>query len=226
MVSLISDEKRLKLAERAVSHLIEYSNDFEFIYVDNASAFKLNCEKDIDIYIKNKKNVGITKAFNQGFKLASGEVILFVDNDIDIEKGWQEKTLEILNQKYDALSLTECHDFEKYKRGIFEKKSIQFPLYRDCFWLIKRRVFEKIGLFDENIFCYNEGLDFFIRMCQAGLTSAVTSDIHHWHLHNEMPYIHNDIKEKDRQYLNKKWNITSRVEGINLAIQLFNKNKI
>ncbi len=226
MVSLISNEKRLKLAERAVKHLIEYSHDFEFIYVDNASPFRLHCEKDVDIYIKNQKNIGIMKAFNQAFKLSSGEVILFVDNDIDIGKGWQEKALAILDQKYDALSLTECRDFEKFSKGILKEGPTLCPRYLDCFWLIKRTVFEKIGLLDENLFCYGEGMDFFIRMCQAGLSSAVTSDVQHWHLHQCMPYIRQGLKEQDKNYIRKKWKLNKFSDGITLGISLFKKNKI
>jgi len=225
MVSLIADEKRVVLAERAVNHLIKYSNNFEFIYVDNGSSFRLDCEKDVDIYIRNKENIGITKAFNQGFKLSSGEVIAFVDNDIDIKSDWQEKTLDILNQKYDALSLYECNDYNKYLSDASLKKYTSCPLYRDCFWLIKRDVFNKIGLLDENIFCYSEGLDFFIRMCQAGLSSAVISEVQHWHRHQCMPYIDDSTKNKDILYLKEKWGINSNKEGINLAIQLFNKHK-
>ena len=225
MISLISSEKRLKIAERAVEHLIKYSNDFEFIYVDNASPFRLKCENNVNIYIRNKNNVGITKAFNQAFKLSKGEIILFVDNDTDIKKGWQEKALKILNQHFDALSLEECKDYKKFENNTCVIKPIISPLYRDCFWLIKRRVFEKIGLFDENIFCYGEGLDFYIRMCQAGLTSAVTSDVQHYHLHALMPYISNELKNKDRQYSYKKWKINSDKEGLLLGTQLLREYK-
>ena len=183
----------------------------------------MNCERDIDIYIKNKKNIGITRAFNQAFKLSKGKVILFVDNDTDIKKDWQERTFKILDQKINALGLTELHDYEKFKLTNFESNQLSCPNYRDCFWLIKREVFDKIGLFDENIFCYGEGLDFYLRMCQAGLISAVTSYTH-WHLHSLMKYISQEIKNKDISYLKKKWKLNDLLpDGQKLGLQLSKK---
>jgi len=225
MVSLISNDFRKKIAERAIKHLIDYSKNFEFIYIDNSlKEYELEDKSNIDIYIKNKENIGITAAFNQGYKLSSGDIILFVDNDIDIKKDWQENAFKKL-EKYDAVSLIEVKDFDKFQNNEINITEDKFPFYHDSCWLIKRKVFKKIGLLDEKIFCYNEGLDFFIRMCNEGLKSAVISNVFHWHLHSELPYIKIEIKEKDIKYVKQKWGIFSNTEGINLAIKNYAKNR-
>jgi len=224
MVSLISNDFRKRIAERAIKHLVEYSENFEFIYIDNSpKEYELFNKTDIDIYIKNKENIGITSAFNQGYKLSTGDIILFVDNDVDIKKNWQAEAYKKL-EIYDSVCLEEIKDFKKFEKNAIEIEKDIFPYYHDSFWLIKRKVFEKIGLLDEKIFCYNEGLDFFIRMCNVGLKSAVITDAYHWHLHSELPYIKNKVKEKDIKYVQDKWNISSNSDGINLAIKSYKKH--
>lgn len=68
---------------------LDYSN-LEFIYVNNGSndgtREYLESFKEIKL-INNDKNLGTSVARNQGAKRASGEYILFMDDDIDILDG-------------------------------------------------------------------------------------------------------------------------------------------
>jgi GT2 family glycosyltransferase len=69
-------------------------NDHEIILVDNGSDDKT---KDIPCSIRNKTNLGFARACNQGFSKASGEYVLFLNNDIRVESNhttWTEDLIQ------------------------------------------------------------------------------------------------------------------------------------
>lgn len=69
----------------------------EKILIDNNST--VGEIKDwADIYIKNKTNLGYCKAVNQGFKLASGDLIAVANNDIIVSGNWLEVAKEIFEK--------------------------------------------------------------------------------------------------------------------------------
>ena len=86
---------------------------FEVIIVDNGSSDKTVAmienfrkkNKNI-IFVKNKKNLGYSKANNQGLKRASGEFVLFLNSDVLVKKGDWLQLLAILrkNEKIGALT--------------------------------------------------------------------------------------------------------------------------
>ncbi|MEN8905457.1 MAG: glycosyltransferase family 2 protein [Clostridiales bacterium] len=55
--------------------------------------------KDSRVLVVNKKNEGVSKARNQGIKMAKGKYIMFVDSDDWIEKDCVETFLEIIEEK-------------------------------------------------------------------------------------------------------------------------------
>ena len=73
--------------------------DCELIIVDNASTIGsdqllMNC----DTYIRNKQNLGYPKAVNQGLKLAHGDLIAVVNNDIRVSPNWIKVTQEVFKR--------------------------------------------------------------------------------------------------------------------------------
>lgn len=72
-------------------------NADEKIMVDNNSTVDV-CDWFSDwrdILIKNKTNIGYPAAVNQGFKLASGDLIAVANNDIRVMGNWREVAEEI-----------------------------------------------------------------------------------------------------------------------------------
>ncbi len=80
--------------------------DYEIIVVDNASSDgTIDRIKNLEFKIKNlkaiynKKNVGYSKANNQGLKIAKGEYILFLNSDVIIEKLQFKRFLNYLDSR-------------------------------------------------------------------------------------------------------------------------------
>jgi len=77
----------------------DYPN-FEVIVVDNGSQdrsweFLKNLSKSNIIAIRNDKNLGPSKARNQGIQIAKGKYVAFLDNDTAIHPSWLKEAIKV-----------------------------------------------------------------------------------------------------------------------------------
>ncbi len=90
--------------------LSQLSSEHEIIIIDNASSDETPQEmrelerslqmKDTLIYRRNEENVFHSKACNQGFRISTGENVLFLNNDIRIKAnhvGWTKTIIDSCN---------------------------------------------------------------------------------------------------------------------------------
>lgn len=75
-----------------------YNFQYEVFVIDNASEGFENIELGFPLVkiIRNKSNLGFSRANNQGLKSAVGEYILFINPDTEVLKGSLDKMLEFL----------------------------------------------------------------------------------------------------------------------------------
>lgn len=178
---------------------------YEIIVVDNASS------DDTRDYLRrhprvqllaNATNRGFPAAANQGIRAASGQQILLLNNDTIVTTGWLERLLSALEQEHVGLvgpcsncvsgpqevtvgykNLTDLDgwawDWSRAHRGqtVTLDRLVGFCL------LVRREVFEKIGLLDERfgIGCYEDD-DICRRAIAAGFRAVVAQDafVHHF----------------------------------------------
>ena len=69
---------------------------FELIGIDNGSAPEAaTVVRDLfDVSIRNETNLGFAAAMNQGLEHASGEFVVFLNNDTELPPGWAPPLLE------------------------------------------------------------------------------------------------------------------------------------
>ena len=77
--------------------------NYEIIFIDDASTDKslkevINFKSKILRVFRNKKNLGIEKTSNFGFKKAKGKYICRVDSDDRVESNFVETILKILKK--------------------------------------------------------------------------------------------------------------------------------
>lgn len=71
---------------------------------DSTKEILLTYEKKFNnIKVFNNENSGASYSRNFGISVATGEYIMFVDADDLLSKGWSEKLLPLLNEKYDFI---------------------------------------------------------------------------------------------------------------------------
>ena len=83
---------RCDLTEKCLLSLLDETLDpFDLVLVDNASTDNTTL---IDVTIRNPENYGFARACNQGADRASGDFIVFLNNDTEVHEGWLEALLK------------------------------------------------------------------------------------------------------------------------------------
>lgn len=212
--------------------------DYELIFVDNGSKDgtikfleKLKEEKGNIKIIKNDINLGFAKANNQGIKIAKGEYVLLLNNDVILSRNWLEKLVicmesdknigvvgpltnhavgqQVINYTFskknnDVLKFAEIINM-KYS-GVYEHthRIIGFCM------LIKREVIDQVGLLDERFGPGGfEDYDYCLRVNQHGYKIMIAKDVFVYHFggrgysKNDLDY--NNLRKQNFQIFVDKW---------------------
>ena len=172
----------------------------EIIIVDNGSSdgsieyiTELNRRKKNITLLKNKKNLGFAHANNQGFNIAKGKYILFLNNDTIVNNDFldilvkrieSDKLIAGVQPKILMMDSPDRMDSSGsfftnigflYHRGhqqvankkFFNVEDEIFTMKGACM-LFKASVLKKVGVFDEDYFAYFEETDLCHRIWLAG----------------------------------------------------------
>lgn len=173
-----------------------YKN-FEIIFVDNASRddsvkFIKEFYGEVKV-ILSRENLGFAGGNNLGIKYAKGKYILLLNNDTWVEKNYLEKYINAFQEIPSAASiqskmilmnisdkLDSCGSYWSDSSFLYhygykqdknlEKYNIIMPFFsnKGASMMIRKDVIDKIGLFDEDFWCYYEDTDFCSRAWLAG----------------------------------------------------------
>ena len=146
--------------------------------------------------IKNATNLGVAKANNQGIEKAISDgcdQVLIINNDVEFESTLIEKLIKVQLEKACSLVTPKMMYYDNpnhiwYAGSWFIKKKGYLPLHRGmkeldegqydkiieveyaptCCLLVKKEVFQDIGLMDEKYFVYFDDTDFSYRVWKDG----------------------------------------------------------
>jgi Predicted glycosyltransferases len=176
--AIIVTHNRLPLLKRAVKSVENQTYDnIELIVVDDASDDGTNIYGDELIkrgykylYIDKEHSKGGNHARNVGIKNSTGEYIALLDDD-DYWKSYKtEKQVNYLNEHpeygmvYSGLDFdyqNKLYNFSVYPNEIFsgdivKNKTFWGPFCSTITMMIRRNVLDEVGLFDENLTCWQE----------------------------------------------------------------------
>lgn len=182
---------------------------FEIIVVDNCShdlSVKIIEDnfKDVKI-ISLDKNYGFSYAVNVGIKSSVGDFVLLINNDTEAEKDFVKNILNCIKADDKIFSVTakmirynernkidDAGDFYNilgwsYKRGdgesILKYKNNSF-VFSCCGGaaIFRKKLFERVGLFDESFFAYMEDLDICYRAKILGYKNLYCSNAKIYHI--------------------------------------------
>ncbi|MFH1798865.1 MAG: glycosyltransferase [Candidatus Omnitrophota bacterium] len=176
---IIPTFNRLAFLEKAVNSVLAQTFlNFELIVIDDGSTDEtktlMSSYDDKRITYVYQKNQGVSRARNNALLLAKGNYIAFLDSDDWWKKEKLEKAAEYI-KKYPYISI--FHTEETWFRNgnlLAQKKKHKKPsgfVYKDALPLccisistavIKKMVFNIIGVFDENLEAC-EDYDFWLR---------------------------------------------------------------
>jgi cellulose synthase/poly-beta-1,6-N-acetylglucosamine synthase-like glycosyltransferase len=156
-----NEEENLNLAIESCLNQDYPKNKYEIIYIDNNSKDNsINIAKSYGITVASEKKQGLSEARNKGIKLSKGEILVFLDADIKLDKNYlasHERTFDdpkvgagggmVLPMKstwvsnYLGVSL-----LERYPRY---KNFINVSTYPGCNLSIRNEVLNEVGNFKE-----------------------------------------------------------------------------
>jgi len=227
-----------RLCLESIYEKTAYPN-FEVILVDNASedgsqgflrdfaAGHENCR-----IILNDQNVGFAKGNNQGIELAQGDVIVFLNNDTVVTRGWLAGLVKPLafekiglvgpitnsspnasQVEVDYGSLEEMDAYAQVITAEHSGRMFEIPMLIFFCTAIRREVINIVGLLDEG---FGVGMfednDYAMRVKRAGYRVVCVEDVfvHHWGSAtlSQLPdrsywQLHKD----NRQRFEKKWGV-------------------
>ena len=217
---IIPTYNRADLIDRALDSVeTQDYPDIECIVVDDASTDetkKVVESHELDIlYLSHDQNKGVAAARNFGIRSVSGDLILFLDSDDELT----DTAVSSLVTHYTATS-DQCACVFGKRKDIDEQGNESIQSYSpkidledyingDDFGgaggkMYPTWVFEKFGLFDENIHS-GQTLDYFFRLTDAGYHFESIEEItFNRYLHADNLSIGFDQKVQSEKYLQEK----------------------
>lgn len=217
----------------------------EIIVVDNGSkdgsADFIKKEYLEVVLLRNNENLGFSAPNNSAAKKAKGEYLVFVNNDMRVEKEWLSKLIEGIMTKENAATCSskilswdgkkidhggadsdvfmnarlEGYQEENTPDSFNQEKEILFPLGGSM--IIKKQLFLEIGGFDDDFFAFYEDVDLGIRLKIMGYKNYFVPDSIVYHMHSATAKKIPIEKLRVLQLRNILWVILKNYSSENLA---------
>ncbi|WP_396186008.1 glycosyltransferase family 2 protein [Flavobacterium sp.] len=168
------------IQEAVQSVLNQTFQDFEIIIVDDGSneATKkvLDKIKNEKLRILTQKNQGLSAARNNGIKASRAPYILLLDGDDTVDDSFLEKAFAVLEQNQDLGAVSSyCNLFVKNHQVVYKHlpkggdiADFLFDNNSVSFALIRKKCWEEIGGYDEQMKNGFEDWEFWISMTKRG----------------------------------------------------------
>lgn len=218
---------------------------FEVILVDNASSDDSvsYVKKNFPwvTIIRNTTNRGFAGGNNDGLKISKGEYILLLNNDTKVEKDFLKNFIEafdkipnlgcvqsklLLMNKPDETDLVGSYwtdsSFLYYygymKDASLKKYNTPMPFFsnKGASVLIKKKIIDKLGLFDDDFWCYYEETDFCCRVWLAGYECWYWPKAVCYHAGGGTSVIFENSIIQFHNFKNKLMSFIKNLEGITL----------
>lgn len=208
MLGFIPNEDILQLTKNAIDSI----SPNPLVVVDNGSIVGGGYLRSIaNIYIRNPENIGFTLAINQGLKLINSSYVVYINNDIKLSPNWWEVIKDIIVQpNVGSVHLRMIPYDEPFNYGNQVWTTGKERWCHGSFYILKKEVIDKIGLFDETFrrFGY-EDWDFWKRVRDAGFLTAYTNRACFQHKDSSTNNLLNqkereESSQKNREYFKQK----------------------
>ncbi len=222
---------QLDYTKRCLSSIEQWTDaPYEVVIVDNGSTdgtreFLRTVKATV---ITNDTNLGCAKAWNQGVRASQGKVIGILNNDIVVTPGWLATLIEFMERTGHGIVSPSAregsldYDLNGYAVEFTRRcaGATRPEIYGACM-LIRRDVFDRIGLFDEG-FAYGgcEDIDFLWRAQRANVSVGMTGSvlIHHFSMVTQDAVKRTETRafpKTNLAHFQSKWNRTVRGNWFN-----------
>ncbi len=178
--------------------------------------------------IQNARNLGYTKAANQGIRASRGKYLCFLNSDTLVPPGWMERLLEAARAPrvgaVGPVSVGHGYRMNWNRRDLPDRKTLMIltdeavrrrhsgrvesvPALSGFCLMIPRAVIDRTGLFDERFFFGGEDSDYSVRLRLEGfrLYRVPSLFIHHEGAGSGSPKRHRRLFRQARRIFLSKW---------------------
>ncbi len=191
--------------------------------------------------IYNDENLNFAGACNQGASSAHGEYLIFLNSDLILTKGWLEPFINVANSDSEIGVIGNKHIFPDtgllhhcfiafsenltsyhYLRNI-NPDCIRVNYSRECqvvtgaCFLVKTKIFNQLGGFDNNFINGFEDTDFCLRVKESGYKVYYTHKSTIYHYGQKSPGRMNN-EDRNLKYFNGKWQGKIKPDSINHSV--------
>jgi GT2 family glycosyltransferase/SAM-dependent methyltransferase len=221
-VVIVTRDRKKDLVESLDAFFKSTYKPLEVIVVDNGSRPPLltwlqKSYPKIKL-ITLESNLGAAEGRNRGISVATGEYILFSDDDASPDPKMISELVEVFEEHKKA-GIVQPLVYDKQRRnilqgaghdidlttgrikasGVMEEDRGQYEGIREvpmcgCVWMVKRSVINKIGTFDADYFIPYEDSDFSIRARNAGYKLFCFSKAKTYHQGHKSTFVHPRIE--------------------------------
>jgi len=188
-----------KTIEKCIKSIIEsnYTN-FELIIVDDFSfdSTRKMIQKIDAKKVFNQKNMGAASSRNIGASLARGDLIVFIDSDVEVNKDTFSDLIKLFISNKNLTSVSGVYCYNKHQSIISEYQNMYEgyiqqtlsklknpPYINTSFFAIKKRIFDRIGGFNTQFKLANqEDIDFGKKLFSLGYKNIFSDKIRIKHL--------------------------------------------
>ncbi|MFA5013917.1 MAG: glycosyltransferase [Actinomycetota bacterium] len=201
----------------AIESVVKYTDeeDYELILIDTIpvgaekltffdtfKVFLLNKREDricIKQYLKDMENPGQYGSYNIGAKLAKGDYLCFMQNDVIVTEGWLSNMKYFLDNKLaGAVQPNQFPKTREYVKWAYNLDSSTVEATqgaRDAgMIMMTRETFEKIGGWNEKIKMFFGEKDIYERLAKNGLSVVGATKAMVLHVNSATYYIRQDIE--------------------------------
>ena len=121
--ALITDKEQIAMSMTCIDKAKSLTNiDFETVIVETESNY---LQEEADLYLYEKTRTNATKSINRGFRIATGDYIVLLTNDVMVKEGWLEALLKPFETERDCgistLATTQLghHRENKIEEGVW-----------------------------------------------------------------------------------------------------------
>lgn len=207
LATLVRRPEHVEMVEKCISHIRTFSKDYELIIVDDDSPLHNTYLKEqSDVYIRHTGgNKGCAVGWNDGLKVAKGDYLVVISDDVFVNEGWLDCMVNALDQFPNALASMPA--VQGMPSGL-QPEEVKTWIPASCF-MLRKECLDIVGFFDEQFYPFNyEDVDYWTRVFQSGHTIARDYSVQVQHLEGQVIHsIENNsaIDLKNREKYLQKW---------------------
>ena len=176
MPLLMQHEYQYNMTIACIDNIKAFTQDYELLVFHSMSPYKgehiAKLLREEDTYIPYEENPSQVDVLNRGIKMAKGDYIILIGNDNFVHERWLEEIEKRLD--YEGYDILACCSHRNFTDEELKYSAFSFVNFQGV--TIPKKIFDDVGLFEEQLPFYLWERDFDRRLDLEGYRVAIVKD--------------------------------------------------